>query len=148
MSSDRKIRANRANARASSGPKTSHGRARTATNAFRHGLSFSIYSDHVVSAQVDALARQIAGPNADPELLPLARRIAEAQLNLLRVRRARHQLLLRSLADAHYDTPANNRQKISILCAILDGKYDVPLDLDSFVQSKLRDSRQIDRALG
>jgi len=35
----------RANARASTGPKTAQGRARSARNTFRHALSLSVYSD-------------------------------------------------------------------------------------------------------
>jgi len=42
LTSDRKIKANRANARMSTGPKTRHGRARSAKNAFRHGLSLAV----------------------------------------------------------------------------------------------------------
>ena len=42
LTSDRKIEANRANARASTGPKTAQGRARTARNALRHALSLPV----------------------------------------------------------------------------------------------------------
>jgi hypothetical protein len=38
VTSERKIRANRANARASTGPKTARGRSRAARNALRHAL--------------------------------------------------------------------------------------------------------------
>ena len=55
MASPRKIRANRANARASTGPKTAQGRARTARNALRHGLSVPVFSGSVFSEEVDAL---------------------------------------------------------------------------------------------
>jgi len=60
MTSERKIKANRANSRASSGPKTSLGRVRAAQNALRHGLSLSIHSDRALSKEVEALAREIA----------------------------------------------------------------------------------------
>ena len=89
MTSDRKIRANRANARASTGPKTAQGRARSARNALRHALSLSVYSDPLVSEQVQTLAREIAGPDASAEIQDLARQIAEAQIDLRRVRYAR-----------------------------------------------------------
>ena len=82
--SERKIAANRANARASTGPKTTQGRARAAANALRHGLSLPIYSDPVLSEQVKALARAIVGSDANAEIQGLARRIAEAQIDLHR----------------------------------------------------------------
>jgi hypothetical protein len=43
--------------------------------------------------EVEALARQIAGPAADAQMLELTRSIAEAQIDLRRVRSARHKLL-------------------------------------------------------
>ena len=45
------------------------------------------------SEEVDALAREIAVPDADAEVLELARRVAEAEIDLRRVRYARHQVL-------------------------------------------------------
>jgi hypothetical protein len=54
VTSARKIQANRSNARASTGPKTVRGRARAARNALRHGLSLPVYSDSVLSEEVDA----------------------------------------------------------------------------------------------
>ena len=89
MTSPRKIKANRANARASTGPKTAPGRARTARNGLRHGLSVPVVSDPVLSDQVEALARAIAGPAAGAALLELARQMAEAEIDLRRVREAR-----------------------------------------------------------
>jgi hypothetical protein len=93
LTSDRKIKANRVNARVSTGPKTPHGRARSAKNAFRHGLSLPVQLDEALCEEVEALALQIAGPYADARIQILARRIAEAQIDLRRVRYARHQLL-------------------------------------------------------
>ena len=82
MTSDRKIQANRANARASTGPKTAQGRARTARNALRHALSLPVYSNPALSEEVETLARAIAGPGANAETKELARRVAEAQIDL------------------------------------------------------------------
>jgi len=65
MTSAQKIKTNRANAQASTGPKTAQGKARTARNARRHGLSLSVISDPVLSEQVEVLAREIAGEVAD-----------------------------------------------------------------------------------
>jgi hypothetical protein len=86
--SDRRIKANRANARASTGPKTAQGRARAARNAFRHGLSLPVYSDPALCEEVEALTREIAGTDANAEIQELARRVAEAQIDLGRVRYA------------------------------------------------------------
>jgi len=97
MTTERKIRTNRANARASTGPKTGRGRARAAQNALRHGLSLSVYSDPALSEEVEALAREIAGPGANAEIQELARRVAEAQIDMRRVRYARHQFLSRAV---------------------------------------------------
>src|SRR5262245_50261122 len=102
MTSERRIKANRANAKASTGPKTLQGKARSAQNARRHGLSLSVLADPNYSAEAKKLAREIAGEGASPEILELAHRIAEAQINLLRVRQARHDLLSRNLGDPEF----------------------------------------------
>jgi len=115
VTSNRKIRANRANARASTGPKTTHGRFRSTRNALRHALSLPIYSDPALSAEVEALAREIAGKNANSETQVLARRVAEAQIDLRRVRDARHRLLSQSLSDPYYDSLPNLREKLTVL---------------------------------
>lgn len=102
MTSERKIRANRENARASTGPKTVHGRARAARNALRHALSLSVYSDAGLSEEVEALAQDIAGVGANAEIRGLACRVAEAHIDLRRVRYARHKLLSEALNSPCY----------------------------------------------
>jgi hypothetical protein len=104
LTSDHKIKANRANAQASTGPKTVDGRARAARNALRHALSLPVCSNPAVSEEVETLAREIAGPDANAETQDLARQVAEAQIDLRRVRYARHKLLSDALADSHYDS--------------------------------------------
>ncbi len=111
MSTAGKISANRANARASTGPTTIQGRARSAKNAHRHGLSLPVFVDPALSQEVEALAREMAGANASSEIQELARRIAEAQIDLRRVRCARHSLLLSALGDLDYDSPRAARKK-------------------------------------
>ena len=103
MTSELKIKANRENSRASTGPRTRYGRARAARNALRHGLSLPVGSDPALSEQVEALAREIAGADANAEIQDSARLIAEAQIDLRRVRQARHQLLMDALPDPAYD---------------------------------------------
>jgi hypothetical protein len=90
MPSARKIRANRANSQLSSGPNTAQGKTHAAQNARRHGLSVSILLDRARSAEAENLAREIAGEGATREILDLARRVAEPQIDLIRIRQARH----------------------------------------------------------
>ena len=68
VTSELKVKANRANSRASTGRRTQSGRVRAARNALRHGLSLPVCSDPVLSEQVDALAREIAGSDANAEI--------------------------------------------------------------------------------
>jgi hypothetical protein len=93
MTSPRKIAANRKNARASTGPKTGEARTRVARNALRHGLSIPVRSDPASSEQVEAIARQIAGADASAEIQDRARDVAEAQIDLRRVRCVRNRLV-------------------------------------------------------
>ena len=115
MTSDRKTKANRANARVSTGPNTVNGRARSAQNAFRHGLSLPVHSDQVLSKQVQALARLIAGSNASAHVQMLARQVAEAEVDLRRVRLASHQLLSQAGSNSLYDSRANIPEKMSVI---------------------------------
>jgi len=102
MTSRRKIEANRVNARTSTGPKTAQGEARAARNARRHGLSLSVIADPLLSEQVAMLAREIAGETSDDNIFQLARRVAEAQIDLIRIRQARHELFVRNLNNPNY----------------------------------------------
>jgi hypothetical protein len=123
LTSDHKIKANRANAQASTGPKTADGRARAARNALRHALSLPVCSNPVLSEEVETLAREIAGPDANAETQHLARQIAEAQIDLRRVRHARHKLLSDALADPHYDSW---REKWVVLRSLLGKNAPTP----------------------
>jgi hypothetical protein len=96
MISDRRLRANRANGRRSTGPKTAAGLETSAGNARRHGLRTPVLADPVLSAEVEVMAKQIAR-DAAPELVELARRIAEAEVDIFRIRQARTELISRAL---------------------------------------------------
>jgi len=128
MTSDRKIRANRANARASTGPKTTQGRIHSGRNALRHGLSLPVHSNQGLFEEIETLAREIAGSDPRPEIHKLARLIAEAQIDLGRVRHARHQLLSQGLRDPNYDDREKTRVQLAMIRHLLRANVaDVPL---------------------
>jgi hypothetical protein len=128
VTSARKTKANRANARASTGPKTARGRAHAAQNAFRHGLSLSVCSDPALSQEVEALTREIAGTDARAEIQELARRAAEAQIDLRRVRYARHRLLSDALNNPYYESRADTRMKMAVISRLLQPRApDIPI---------------------
>ena len=93
MTSDSKIIANRKNGHKGRGPSTAAGKARSGQNALRHGLSVSILNEPAMCAEVENLARALAGPDCDDFHLSQARIIAEAQINLARIQDAKVRLL-------------------------------------------------------
>jgi hypothetical protein len=140
MSSARKIKSNRANARLSTGPKTPEGRGRSAKNALRYGLSLPLDSDPTLSQEVAALARQIAGADATPAIQEMARAIAEAQFDLRRVRVLRHDLISHALSDPDYDSRTNWDKKLNTALRIIRRCCqceDIPEEEAKFLSSKL-----------
>jgi hypothetical protein len=105
MASERQIATNRRNARKSTGPRSGAGRKRASRNAYRHGLTLSITSTAAFAKQLDKLARKIAGNSDDAIMLERAREIAQAELELARVRRAKVALIERASAFGELDPP-------------------------------------------
>jgi hypothetical protein len=60
LTSDRQLRANQANGKASRGPKTKAGKARSAQNALRHGLSIPVCKEPSLSIQAEEIALKLA----------------------------------------------------------------------------------------
>jgi hypothetical protein len=93
------------------GPRTSAGKAHAARNATRHGLSLPVLADPATAAEVAALTRQI-DPAADAGTSELAQAVAQAQVDLVRARRARQGLIavaFSRLADGVEDVVASPR---------------------------------------
>jgi len=137
LTSDRKIKANRANARSSTGPKTSHGRNRSAKNAFRHGLSLPAQSDHAFCEEVQALAHQIAGRNGSAYIQMLAVQVAQAQIDLRRIRYARLQFLSSRLAYRSLEESlALVRWKVKVIKPFLTRKLAY-VPLPAFIENMI-----------
>jgi hypothetical protein len=78
-------------------------------------LSLPVQFDQALGEEVQALARHIAGPNAGAQIQMLACRVAEAEVDLRRVRLARHQLLSQALSNPLRDSRANRPEKITAI---------------------------------
>jgi hypothetical protein len=132
LTSDRQQCANRANAKSSTGPKTAAGKARAAQNAFRHGLNVSVLSDPLLAPEVEGMTHEICGSDADAETLEWARRIAEAQVDLNRVRITRRQLITRLFVDPGFQPTQVRRQQLRVAKMVLGGKRSrtLPIDVD------------------
>jgi hypothetical protein len=100
MTSDRQTASNRSNGRRGRGPRTAAGKASSSRNALRHGLAVSVSDEPAMCAEVEALARAIAGQGADSFQLSQARIIAAAQLDLLRVHSAKVILMNSKIGSA------------------------------------------------
>jgi hypothetical protein len=151
VTTPRKLFANRQNSLRSTGPKTAAGRARAARNARRHGLRVPVLSDPVLSPQVEAMAREIAG-DASPELIELARRIAEAELDVMRVRQVRNDLLGQAFSNLDHrfsisPQPAGNEAEMQPTLSIERkpppdlGAKQLPID-EPEIANDLPDLRQ------
>jgi hypothetical protein len=93
MSSSQKIAANRANAQRSTGPRSAAGKASSRRNAVKHGLSVPVSALPDLAHEVAQLAQQIASGSESPLVQDAATRVAEATIDVLRVRKARLQIL-------------------------------------------------------
>jgi hypothetical protein len=98
MISARKSQANKANAQASTGPRTAQGKIRAAQNARRHGLNLLVSSNPALSEQAELLAQEIVGETGDKELYQLSYSVAEAQVDLIRIRHQRRRFISAGLS--------------------------------------------------
>jgi hypothetical protein len=89
LATEKQIAANRANAKHSTGPRTAAGKVKSSRNAFRHGLSSPMPLDLPSAAEVNFIARELAGEYATEDRLISAAHFASAQMELLRIREIR-----------------------------------------------------------
>jgi hypothetical protein len=101
MTSLSKVNANRANSKLSTGPKTTSGRLRSSKNARRHGLSISVLLDPVLAHEVKTLALQLIEGLENFGSIEAAHCVAEAEIDLKRIRKIKHNLLQKLDRSGH-----------------------------------------------
>ena len=69
MTSTRQIKSNRDNARRSTGPRSEEGKARSARNAMKPGLSAPIATDSDTARQIASLAHSLVGDQPRDSLI-------------------------------------------------------------------------------
>ena len=89
MPSDRKITANRNNAKKSTGPRSVAGREAARRNARRHGLAVAIGGDPAFQGDIEKLAKALSLSSGTQQVSEHAREAAEAELDLKRIRKVR-----------------------------------------------------------
>jgi hypothetical protein len=98
MTSDRRIASSPNNGRRSRGPKTAAGKNSSRRNALRHGLCAPALNQP--ASGVEALARVIAGNDADHSKLAHARIFAEAEFVLLGIQGIKVSIMNSHLTEA------------------------------------------------
>lgn len=116
--SEARTRANRRNAALSTGPKTAAGKARSAQNARRHGLSTPLEADPAWSKRlrrfIDLLARDGGGGDGGALLT-----VARLRVELERIAVVKRELL-RQIADAFADGAAAPEDLTRALSGVCD----------------------------
>jgi hypothetical protein len=140
MTATRKAKVNKPHNRLSTGPKTAGGKARASRNARRHGLSIPVLSDPTLSWDVTILAKEIAG-SENRELYPLAEAIAVSQVEVLRIRQARHDLLISNDKYAREQVCEHN-EKMMELIVTCTGSDRIPPIARRWFWTKPKDGMQ------
>ena len=148
MASERQIAANRRNARESTGPRSGAGKKRASGNAYRHGLTLSVTSTAAAAKQLDKLACEIAGNNEDAIVLERARAIAQAELDLARVRRAKVALIERASAFGELDPPRLTVTQIIRLVNAFERGRPIPKRIDDSATMPPQEPERSGEAVG
>lgn len=102
MATERQLRANRENAKRSTGPKSPAGRLISSQNALRHGLSATPKADRPFGTDRSALSQLAALGDANHSQTPASMDFLQAQAQLMRVASIRRELL----ADIDFEEPS------------------------------------------
>jgi hypothetical protein len=107
MTSERRLAANRKNAKRSTGPRTARGKLRVRSNAVQHGLATTALRP-ALAINIQSMAKAICAESKSRLQFDQALSIAESELMLTKVRSARFGALqfLSSIAPAGNDPVA------------------------------------------
>jgi hypothetical protein len=105
--SDRQIAANRNNAKKSTGPRSDAGLEASRRNARRHGLAIAIGTDPAFQDEIEKLAKTLSLSRGVQHVDERAREAAEAELDLLRIRKVRAWVLERLYFAGNGATSSN-----------------------------------------
>jgi hypothetical protein len=86
-----------------------------------------IQSDPNWSKELERVVREFESKYSDPNIVSFARRLAEAHLDVSRVRLAKHMLWARMLDDPSYVTKARRRERWQLLQTFMRESPHVPL---------------------
>jgi hypothetical protein len=100
MTSQRKIQTNRANAKKSSGPRTTEGKRKASGNSRKHGFTATAWRQNAGSAEVENFAQALCADQQDPALLVQARIIAETHLLRRAIRQRKLALIGRQMTPS------------------------------------------------
>jgi hypothetical protein len=142
MTTERKVHANRQNAKCSSGPKSSDGKKRAAQNARRHGLSVPPLASEDDAVWIKRMVDATCGVDADADIRGLVQEIFYAQSTLLRVRGARKQLFSRVLNDP--DFLSKKERKMSSILASVEAQIG-PIKIPDLLKPLFEKSQREDR---
>ena len=123
MMTTARARANRHNAGRSTGPRSTAGKQRAAKNALRHGLAVPLAALPEFHDEVGRLTSYIAGANVSPARLAAAHRVAEATIDVQRVRSVKQTLMQKlnwAVLDREPKTPVARITEVTAELARLD----------------------------
>jgi len=118
MTSDRKFVANRENAKKSTGPRSVIGQRSSSRNALRHGLAVSVGSEPSFGPGIETMAKAIASASGQDAGGILARQLAEAEIDLSRIRRI-HTSLFKTLYAKQPDVQLQDYAELAVNLAKL-----------------------------
>ena len=118
-----RTRANRLNAKRSTGPKTKSGKARVAQNALKHGLSISVERMPIFDSEVEKYFHQLVNKGMSRAAKLEARAVAIALVEIDRVRRLRAFLYNSPATCLRFLTKRERGQRLLAAVKYFDSQY-------------------------